>query len=312
MVQLVFLLDSCANFKEMKKQLSIIIVLATAFTSCLRLDSQFFNVQKLTEYGLDNYTGERELKDMPSTYNVTDSMVHLFSLKSDDDGDVQSIYAFYLGDTTRIATDTVIVYCHGNKFHMDLYWNRAKLLAHTGGLHRYGVLMMDYRGYGMSTGTTTESGLRADVNTCMQWLKDHGLTEERTILYGYSLGSAPATSLTADPIALKPAKLILEAPFASAETMVQDAAVAALPVSYFTNVEVNNAETIKNVEQPFCWLHGINDDFLKIDTHGEVVYFNYGGSYKEAHRIPDAVHNDVPKLMGYENYLSTLHTFIKL
>ncbi|MFM7727308.1 MAG: hypothetical protein ACKO7B_11440, partial [Flavobacteriales bacterium] len=72
-----------------------------------------------------------------------------------------------------------------------------------------------------------------------------------------------------------------------------------------------NAETIKFVDQPFCWIHGINDDFLKIETHGEVVYFNYAGTYKEAHRIPEAVHNNVPKIMGYENYLNTLDSFIR-
>ena len=295
----------------MKKVIILICGIMVVFTSCLRLDSQFFNVQELDEYKLDDYAGERELSDLPQQYDLADSMVHLFSISSNDDGDEQTIYAIYLGDTARIDTDTVIVYCHGNKHHMDLYWNRAKLLAHTGGLHRYGVLMMDYRGFGMSTGVTTESGMQADVNTCLQWLKNNGLQSERTILYGYSLGSAPSTSLAADPITLKPAKLILEAPFASAETMVQDAAVAALPVSYFTNVEVNNGEIIQYVDQPFCWIHGVNDDFLKIETHGEEVYFNHAGSFKEAHRIPEAVHNNVPKIMGYENYLNTLDAFIR-
>jgi alpha/beta superfamily hydrolase len=295
----------------MKTTHFLYFIAAISLASCMRLDSQFFNTQKISSYGLDNYTGEREIADMPSTYDVADSMVHLFSLKSNDNGDEQTIYAIYLGDMSRIATDTVIVYCHGNKFHMDLYWNRAKLLAHTGGLHRYGVLMMDYRGFGMSTGVTTESGLRTDVNTCMQWLKDKGLTSERTIIYGYSLGSSPATQLAAYPEALTPSKLILEAPFASAETMVQDAAVAALPSSYFTNVTLNNQEVITHVNQPFCWIHGIDDDFLKINTHGEVVYNHYTGSYKEAHRVPGAVHNNVPAVWGYEAYLEALAQFIK-
>jgi pimeloyl-ACP methyl ester carboxylesterase len=183
-------------------------------------------------------------------------------------------------------------------------------MAHVGGTHRYGVLLMDYRGYGMSTGTTTESGLTTDVNTCMQWLKDHGLTSDRTVLYGYSLGSAPATTLAADPQALRASKLILEAPFASAEVMVQDAALAALPASYFTDIRVDNAEKIQNVDQPFCWIHGINDDFLKIDTHGEVVYNHYQGSYSEAHRIPEAVHNNVPTVMGYGEYVRVVGEFV--
>jgi alpha/beta superfamily hydrolase len=292
------------------KRLLVYSFIAISLNGCLRLDSQFFNVQELTSYELDNYTGERELPELPDVYDVADENVHLFSLKSDDNGDVQTIYAIYLGDTARIATDTVIVYCHGNKHHMDFYWNRAKLMAHVGGTHRYGVLMMDYRGYGMSTGTTTESGLTTDVNTCMQWLKDRGLTGDRTVLYGYSLGSAPATTLAADPQALRASKLILEAPFASAEVMVQDAALAALPASYFTDIRVDNAEKIKYVDQPFCWIHGINDDFLKIDTHGEVVYNHYQGAYSEAHRIPEAVHNNVPAVMGYEEYVRVVGEFV--
>jgi alpha/beta superfamily hydrolase len=292
------------------KRLLVYSFIAISLNACLRLDSQFFNVQELTSYELDNYTGERELPELPDVYDVADENVHLFSLKSDDSGDVQTIYAIYLGDTARIATDTVIVYCHGNKHHMDFYWNRAKLMAHVGGTHRYGVLMMDYRGYGMSTGTTTESGLTTDVNTCMQWLKERGLTGDRTVLYGYSLGSAPATTLAADPQALRTSKLILEAPFASAEVMVQDAALAALPASYFTDIRVDNAEKIKYVDQPFCWIHGINDDFLKINTHGEVVYNHYQGAYKEAHRIPEAVHNNVPAVMGYEEYVRVVGEFV--
>ena len=292
------------------KRIILVLLLAAGMQACLRLDSQFFNVQELSSYELDNYMGERELPELPDTYDVADENVHLFSLKSDDSGDVQTIYAIYLGDTARIATDTVIVYCHGNKHHMDFYWNRAKLMAHVGGTHRYGVLMMDYRGYGMSTGTTTESGLTADVNTCMQWLKDRGLTGDRTVLYGYSLGSAPATTLAADPQTLRASKLILEAPFASAEVMVQDAALAALPASYFTDIRVDNAEKIQFVDQPFCWIHGINDDFLKIDTHGEVVYNHYQGSYREAHRIPEAVHNNVPAVMGYEEYVRVVGEFV--
>jgi predicted esterase len=144
----------------------------------------------------------------------------------------------------------------------------------------------------------------------MQWLKDHGLTSDRTILYGYSLGSAPATTLAADPQALAASKLLLEAPFASAEVMVQDAALAALPASYFTDIRVDNAEKIQYVDQPFCWIHGISDDFLKIDTHGEVVYGHYHGAYQEAHRIPEAVHNNVPAVMGYEEYLRVVGEFV--
>ncbi|MFN9518978.1 MAG: hypothetical protein ACK574_04520, partial [Bacteroidota bacterium] len=79
---------------------------------------------------------------------------------------------------------------------------------------------------------------------------------------------------------------------------------------YFTNNVIDNAEEIKKVQQPFMWMHGTKDDFLSIDGHGEVVYANYNGPYKEAHRIEGAVHNDLPKIWGYAAYLSALEKFI--
>jgi hypothetical protein len=39
---------------------------------------------------------------------------------------------------------------------------------------------------------------------------------------------------------------------------------------------------------PFFWMHGVDDQFLNIETNGEIVYRNYRGSYSEAHRINGA------------------------
>lgn len=110
---------------------------------------------------------------------------------------------------------------------------------------------------------------------------------------------------------MSPAKLILEAPFASADVMANDASGLNMPSSFFTNLKIDNAEEIKTISQPLCWIHGTNDNFLNINTHGEVVYKNYNGSYKEAHRVGGADHGEVPENMGFDNYLNTLSTFIK-
>jgi len=289
----------------------LIFLLPLAFFSCLRLDSNLFNIgEKIQSYQLDNYKGEREISDLPSSYSVNQDLVSIFTLQSDNNGNKAKIYAIYIGDKTRIGKDTVILYCHGNKNHMDLYWNRAKLLANVGQKHRFGVLMMDYRGYGLSEGEPTESGLYADVSACLQWLKDNGMVNQRLIMYGFSLGSAPATKLTAANPILSPSKLILEAPFASAETMIQDAAKLSIPGSYFVNLEINNAEEIKKVKVPFCWFHGEKDDFLSREVQGQKVYDNYTGIEKRKFIIPEAVHNDLPSKMGFDNYLKALEDFI--
>lgn len=294
----------------MKKILPFLLLIAL-FSGCLNLDDNLYNSSKLTEYKLDNYTGEVDFH-LDYSYHIPDSLIHLFTLPSQAPGEAAatSIYAVYIGDISRIATDTVILYCHGNKDHMDFYWPRAKLLANIGSKNRYGVLMIDYRGYGMSEGKETEAGLYADADAAMKWLATKGLTNNRLVIYGFSMGSAPATKIAAENYSMKPSKLILEAPFASAETMVQDASGMAMPGDFFTTLQINNAQEIQSVSQPFCWLHGEADDFLNVDTHGQVVYDHYHGTYKEAHRIPGAGHSTVPQTMGFSSYSNTLLNFM--
>lgn len=278
--------------------------------SCARLDGNLFNPQTVEEYKLDAYEGERTF-NLDSSYYIDADKVLQFTLTSDDDGNTATIYAIYIGDIAEIATDTVIMYCHGNAAHMDAYWPRAQLLANVGHKNKYGVLMIDYRGYGRSESKSTESSLYADVNAALEWLKGNGLTGDRLIMYGFSMGSAPATELTANPNILTPSKLILEAPFASAEVMAQDASKLAIPGSFLTNLKIDNAEEIKKIQQPFLWLHGEEDDFLSIHTHGSVVAKNYKGTAKTEVRVDEAGHSTVPNTMGFEEYMLVLKRFLE-
>lgn len=294
------------------KELITLCTIISLF-SCSRLDDSFFNPNntKIKEYKLDNYTGETDFKP-DAAYKIPDSLIHLFTLSSQAIGESSptKIYAIYIGSLQRISTDTVIMYCHGNKDHMDFYWPRAALLANTRGKNNYGVMMVDYRGYGLSEGKPTEDGLYADVDASLQWLKSKGLTNNRLVMYGFSLGTAPATKLTAEPRSMTPSKLMLEAPFASAENIVQDATGLALHGAFLTDLKINNAEEIKKVRQPLFWIHGVEDDFVSISTQGEVVFNNYRGVYKEAHRIAGANHKSVPVTFGFQNYLKTVGDFI--
>ena len=289
-------------------------VMVIGLVSCLRLDDNLFNQDNsIASYLWDEYRGEVDFV-LDESYAIPSNRIHLFTLQSQgaDESTPTAISALYLGDLDRIATDTVILYCHGNRDHMDFYWQRAKLLANAGGKNRFGVLMLDYRGFGLSQGKPTEAGMYADVNAGLKWLQQNGLTNERLIAYGFSLGSAPATEISAYPenYVLNPSKLILEAPFASSSVMVQDASLLSLPSSYFTNVKVNNADKIKNVQQPFLWLHGTDDGFLNIKTHGEVVFKNHGGNQSWPIRVQGADHGDVPEKMGFEAYNAALVQFI--
>ena len=289
---------------------SVLLVIA-AQTSCnKRLDDFLFNPSQIDEYKLDNFDGPVSL-DLDGEYFVPQSMIHKFSYPIEWEGEILNVHAIYTGDLSSIATDTVILYCHGNRDHMDFYWPRQKIYSHLGNIARFGVLMIDYPGYGLSEGTTTEENMYLSVDGALKWLKDQGLTDDRLVMFGFSLGSAPVCKVAGEQnFAMTPSKIVLEAPFASAEKMVQDAALLAMPSSYFVNVQIDNAEQIKDVNVPLLWIHGESDDFLEISKHGEVVYDNYGGPTKIAVRVPGGGHETTPTFLGYENYSSVILEFI--
>lgn len=292
----------------------ILVISCTIFlASCLKLDNNLYNNDNtIKEYKLDNYTGEQDFV-LDASYDIPASLVTLMTLDSKgfNENSSTAIKAIYIGDVSRIGKDTVILYCHGNKWHMDFYWQRAKLLAHVNGKNRYGVMMMDYRGFGMSEGQSTEEGLNADVDACVQWLKSKGLTDDRFMMYGFSMGSSPATELTAHPRTLRPSKFILEAPIGSVENMANDGSQLNMPGSYFTDLKVDNGERIRDVKQPFLWMHGLNDNFLNYKTQGEYIYNNYNGVYKEKLMVPGADHGEVPEKAPFDAYLQTIGKFIR-
>ncbi|WP_235293901.1 alpha/beta hydrolase [Portibacter lacus] len=282
-----------------------------AFSGCLDLGPLLFNPDtSITEYLWDE-NPDNSYFDPEKNYYIKDGEFHYFTLESDHEGQVETIHAVYLGDLETIDSDTVIIYNHGNSYQMDVYYPRAQLLYHAGGKSRYGVLMMDYRGFGLSTGEPSESSLLSDVNSCIQWLKDRGLTEDRMIMYGYSLGSIPSVYLTATPQAMAPHKLMLEAPIGSISTMSSNGSGLSMPSSFFADLFADNIEEIKKVKQDLYWIHGEMDNFLNYTTHGEAIYNNHNSEYKIAVPVSNGDHGDTPFKMGEEKYMNSVYEFIK-
>jgi pimeloyl-ACP methyl ester carboxylesterase len=295
----------------MKKIIIITAILSLSLACRKRLDSFLFNPSQIESYQLDAYQGELTL-DLNGQYNVPDSMIHQLEWDVELEEGSAKMSAIYVGDINNIATDTVILYCHGNKDHMDFYWPRQKLYANTGGLGRYGVLMFDYPSFGLSEGKASEANMYLTTARAIQWLKDQGLQNERFVIFGFSLGSAAACEVAAHPsaYALAPSKLILEAPFASAEVMIQDAALLSMPGSFLVDLKIDNATEIKNINIPLLWIHGKDDSFLTVKSHGQPVYDNKTNGYKEAYLVPGGEHETTPFVAGYQNYIDKLAAFM--
>jgi alpha/beta superfamily hydrolase len=287
------------------------MVLLSAF-SCkkARLDSLAFPSVALETYKYKDYEDPELI--IPENYmNATIQQTLIpFTSTDAESGEEFTIYGLYMGDTANIATDTIIYFCHGQARHNDYYWTRQALVAQIGGLHNYGVFMIDYRGYGMSEGSSTEQGLIEDTDAGLNWLIDHGASEEKTLFYGFSLGCIPLINLAANRSDFQPIGLICESPLASVENLAQSSVLLNVDGDFVTDLELNNAEEIKGVVVPYMWLHGIEDDYVNINN-GELIYGNYNGSYKEAHRVETAKHADIPAVMGFEAFMNTFQNFIQ-
>lgn len=99
----------------------------------------------------------------------------------------------------------LILYFHGNAGSLQRWGKFATDFTSLG----YDVLMMDYRGYGKSTGKPNEENLYQDAQTVLKWSEEN-LTYKKLVIYGRSLGSAVASNLATTAQA---DLLILETPF---------------------------------------------------------------------------------------------------
>jgi len=296
------------------KTMATLAVLAMGFLGwgCLKMDSLLYNPNTdIESYGFQDSEFSWDWEP-PESFRTDPELWHEFTVSSTIPGETTSetIYAVYVGDTNRISTDTVIVYCHGNATHMDAYIPWLQVLSNAGGQHRFGVLAMDYRGYGLSSGVPTEAGLYADVDACLEWAKERGLTGDRLVMYGMSMGTAPATELTAKPRSLTPMALVLEAPFASGAMLGQSSTNLGMPGGFFTQLAIDNAEEIRIVDEPFLWFHGTDDDFIDFEAHGQTVWNNYEGSRGLPVPVEGAAHSNVPFIYGCENHARTVADFI--
>lgn len=118
-----------------------------------------------------------------------------------------------------------------------------------------GVLAIDYRGYGGSTGKPNEAGLRADARAAFDFAH-RTAPEARIAVFGESLGTGVAVALAGDrPVA----GVLLNAPYAS---LMRHWRLHAPPLPYdWLLTERFDSETaIGKIDAPVMILAGTADD----------------------------------------------------
>lgn len=84
---------------------------------------------------------------------------------------------------------------HGNAGNIGYRLPIAKVLVNE---LRCNVLMLQYRGYGLSSGNPSEKGINIDAQAALDYIRDRReLRGTRLVLYGQSLGGAVCVNLAA-------------------------------------------------------------------------------------------------------------------
>lgn len=147
-----------------------------------------------------------------------------------------------------------ILYLHGNAGNIA---GRRKLFDHFGDR---GVFLLDYRGYGKSTGAPYEDCLYEDAHCAFDWLVASGVDPARIVLYGESLGTAVATEIARR---VEAGGLVLQSPF----TNLPDMAATSFPELARTVVQqkYDSLAKIADVGEPLLIIHSPVDEMVPFE-----------------------------------------------
>jgi fermentation-respiration switch protein FrsA (DUF1100 family) len=269
------------------KKIFVCVVLMFA-VNCMTLDNNLFNSKPLDHYELPGNT-------------IPDSLIQPVSFASNGN----TLYGYWVQGDSVADSGLTVLYCHGNKYNIDQYWDRVMYF------HQWGVnvFIFDYRGYGMSTGESSEQGLHEDGQAALAYVKNllH-VPADSIVLYGYSLGNVVSIYLASLPTT-NALCIFAEAPFASANSLTQGSTVLDIPPQWLTEGKFDNAENIKKISSPFYLFHGKKDDFVRYRDNGKIVYDN-APNPKGCTIVEEANHTDIPETMGIQVYLNTIKTWI--
>ena len=134
--------------------------------------------------------------------------------------DGESLHALFIRpENKRLARDVTVLMFHGNAGNIGHRIPIAKIIQEVVGCN---VLMLEYRGYGLSTGVPDEAGLKIDAQTGLDYIRQRVETRDtKIVVYGQSLGGAVAINLVAQiQVSGDIAGLILENTFLSIRKLI--------------------------------------------------------------------------------------------
>ena len=176
-----------------------------------------------------------------------------------DDG--ETLHGWFIPATTSRGT---LLLLHGNAGNIS---HRLESIAT---FHRLGldVLIVDYRGYGESTGTPTEEGTYRDAMAAWHYLtQTRQIDPGHIVVFGRSLGAAVAARLATR---VAPAAVILESAFTSALDVANEYYFW-LPTHWIVRFRYDTRADVARIHRPVLIAHSLDDEIIAF-RHAQQLY----------------------------------------
>ena len=176
-------------------------------------------------------------------------------------GDGETLHGWFVPAPAAKGT---MLFFHGNAGNIS-HRMEYLLMFHRLG---YNTFIFDYRGYGQSSGSPSESGTYLDAQSAWRYLTEaKGIPPARIVLFGESLGGAVAAWLAMNE---KPGALVLASVFTSVPDMAAKI-YPFLPVRLLSRFDYNTIEYLQSVTCPVFVAHSPQDDIVPF-AHGRALY----------------------------------------
>lgn len=193
---------------------------------------------------------------------------------------------------TAKVPNGLILYFHGNTRSIK-GWARYAIDFSR---YNYDVLMVDYRGFGKSTGKRTEKDMLNDMQFVYDKLAAQ-YSESHLIVYGRSLGSGFATKVASDN---NPRYLILDAPYFSFRKVIERF-LPILPVKWLLRYHLRTDQWIGQVNCHTYILHGTRDWLIPVSNSEKLQAIN--PKKITLIRITGGGHNNLSTFPEYHNFI---------
>ncbi|MDQ8037818.1 MAG: alpha/beta hydrolase [Pedobacter sp.] len=189
-----------------------------------------------------------------------------------------------------------VVFLHGNAQNLTSHAAYVDWLPAAG----YNVLIVDYRGYGLSVGTPTRKGVLADAKAAYDYaLTRADATPERMILFGQSLGGANALTLAGREKLPGLKAVVADSAFSNYGRIGREKLLKVPVLGWilwpFSPLIVSGGlspdQTIQNIAPvPLLLIAGDKDQIVPA-SHSQRLY-EKAGSPKWLWTVPDAAHTE--------------------